>query len=150
MVAVSCDGDGQAVTSTTASPTTSTTAGELGIPPMRERVVTTAAPTTTTTGACTDATTGPSGGDVRAVDDRFEPACVAITAGQGITVRNDGTRTHNVTIEGVGDFGDLPPGEQFASEAFGGEGGPGPGTYRLFCRFHVDVGMEAQLRVAPA
>lgn len=127
-------------------------------PPTSRPGETTSTSTTTTTAPA--ACANPSKGEgptvaISAVEFRFEPACIDMTTDQGINVTNHGTVVHNVTLVVVGEEeveflgADLQPGENNATEAFGNRG-PGANTYRLFCRYHQDQGMEAYLRVSPA
>lgn len=147
--------DGAGTTSAGSSTTEADVTGEASEPlaPPTSR----AGETTTTTRPdlpCRDVVEGEgSAAEIAAVDFRFEPDCLELTADQGINVTNEGTVVHNVTLEIVSEpdteflGADLQPGENTATEAFGNQG-PGADVYRLFCKYHEARGMEAFLRVS--
>jgi plastocyanin len=83
---------------------------------------------------------------VTAVDDHFHDAHPSgpIHIGNALVFHNEGSNLHNVTIEGTTYSHDLPVDGTLridpASDVF-----PGPGTYRLICKYHVDRGMKGRL-----
>jgi len=83
----------------------------------------------------------------------FVPQTPTAVAGDTVRWTNNGTVTHNVTVEGQGpmgtdlSLGDFSPGGQ-VSRVFAA-----PGTFRFYCRFHGDrggVGMSGTLTVQDA
>lgn len=147
-------------TSADAESTSTTSAPRDGItplaPPTSRAGDTTSTSTTVPTAPCPSPVKGEGPNvEIAASEFRFDPACIAMTDAQGINVTNKGTGVHNVTLVIVGEEeveflgSDLQPGQNTATEAFGNQG-PGANTYRLFCRYHQDQGMEAYLIVAAA
>jgi len=152
---------GEDETSADAGPTSSTSAPRDSITPLAPPT-SRAGDTTSTTTTTLPAAPCPSPAksedptvEIAVSEFRFDPACVAMTAEQGINVTNTGSAVHNVTLVIVGEEeveflgSDLQPGQNTATEAFGHQG-PGANTYRLFCRYHQDQGMEAYLMVSAA
>lgn len=94
---------------------------------------------------------------VRVVDDAYEPATLTVSLGTEVRWRNDGTRTHTVTTQGVEiagkpaipaeaepwDSGEVHPGATFA-RVF-----EIAGTYVYWCKDHRDEEMIATIRVEP-
>jgi len=77
------------------------------------------------------APSAPAGTSVRMAGSRFEPATMAIAAGQTVRWFNDDTVAHTVTAtDGRWGSGDLPPGGSF-ERTF-----DTPGAYPYVCRYH--------------
>ncbi|MBI2169615.1 MAG: hypothetical protein HYU28_08975 [Actinobacteria bacterium] len=151
-VLIQCSSDGEKTSASTTAGVTASTGGDAApVAPPTSR----ASDTTTTTEPelpCrpTTAPEGPSV-EIAAADFRFEPSCISMSADQGLNVTNGGTVTHNVTLQRVANpaeeylDADLDPGANNATEALNNQG-PGPGVYRLYCKFHEAQGMEAYLQ----
>jgi plastocyanin len=108
-----------------------------------------ASPTPEGERACTDATlTGEVQVRVAARDFSFDPSCLIVLGGQGLSVRNIGANLHNFTIEGSPVAFDVRPGEVNRTEAIGGA--VRPGTYRFYCSYHESQGMEGEIIVSAA
>jgi plastocyanin len=119
LCATACSGSSPTATTTTtpvasASPTTNPPPGVLTPPP---------GPTVT----------------LHEVDFRFEPVHVVMSPDQGLTITNDGTAVHNLTIDKTSVDVDVQPGQTTNLEAIGGA--VGPGTYVFFCKYHRSRGM---------
>lgn len=108
-----------------------------------------ASPTPEAERACTDATLS---GDVlvrvAARDFFFDPSCLIVLGGQGLSVRNTGANLHNFTIEGSPVGFDVGPGDVNRTEAIGGA--VPPGTYRFYCIYHESQRMEGEITVSAA
>lgn len=165
LVAMACSDEPSTTTAGTAGATSSTGTGAQGgdaaplAPPTSRAPITTTAPTTTTTaplGACEGVIKNRPVFKVSAQDPFFRPDCVALSIDQGLNIVNEGEVVHNFTLqritpeglEELQDFGNFEPGENNALEPFTSEGGPGVGSYRLYCKIHETAGMEAFIGVA--
>ena len=97
---------------------------------------------------CVDATVG--GPQVRLAmeDNVFLPACLVVLGGQFVRLTNNGTTTHNFTVEGTGLDVDVDASSRLTTEAIGRVAEPG--THRFFCSYHQDVGMEGEITVSAA
>lgn len=82
---------------------------------------------------------------VTMMDDFFEPACVAVSSEQGLTLTNAGNLDHNFTIQGTELSTDVEPGEDEETDEVGDH--VGAGTFRFYCRFHEDAGMVGTIVV---
>ena len=83
-----------------------------------------------------------AGREVKMVDFQFRPATVRIKAGGAVTFVNESKLTHTATCQGCPlDTGDVQP-RTLHTLTF-----PRAGTYQLFCRYHGDKGMVAQVTV---
>lgn len=128
MLAGACASDEGGENITAASPDTSTAASQ---PPS---------------GECTDLTGNASGAPIEQMDSpfRFDPACAIIKTSQGLSIVNNGSVTHNLSVEGFAGIDvDVEPGQTNNTETTGLEAG----TYAFFCKFHRASGMEGELRV---
>jgi plastocyanin len=82
---------------------------------------------------------------VTMMDNFFEPACVAVSSEQGLTVTNAGNLDHNFTIQGTELSTDVEPGEDEETDEVGDH--VSAGTFRFYCRFHEDAGMVGTIVV---
>lgn len=86
-----------------------------------------------------------AGREVTLENFRFRPATIQIPVGGAITFENTSKTTHTATCETCPqDTGDVQPG-MLKTLTF-----PRAGTFRLFCRYHGEGGMIAQLTVGRA
>ena len=85
-----------------------------------------------------------------AVDNHFHdihPADhIAVDEDRAFVVRNEGRNLHNVTIARTEISEDVRPGKSFRLAPVGSR--LAPGTYEIVCRYHVNLGMTGQIRVA--
>jgi plastocyanin len=128
MFATACSGSSPTATASTpvasASPTTNPPAGVLTPPPGQAVTL-------------------------EQVDFRFDPVHVVMSTEQGLTITNDGTVVHNVTIQGTSVDIDVQPGQTANLEGIGGA--VAPGNYPFFCKYHRDKLMVGIFTVvAPA
>jgi len=79
-------------------------------------------------------------------DNVFEPTCMTVQVGDGLTIRNEGTTAHNFSIEGFVHDVDTQPGEETNTESLGLDAS----TYRFLCKYHVQIAMDGIIRVADA
>lgn len=80
-------------------------------------------------------------------DNKFTAPCVQMSTEQGFQIKNNGSNTHNFSVEGVQVVDvDLTPGQENNTE----NPGIDAGTYKMFCKFHRSGGMEGELRVVEA
>lgn len=95
--------------------------------------------------------TGESAVEVSAVDNRYEPQYVKVTAGTTVTFTNDGRNEHNVLAADEGAFPDIPTAE-FGPGASGEITFDEPGTYAYYCSLHGTAtrGMNGRIIVEPA
>lgn len=91
---------------------------------------------------------GAGGGPVAVSLEEFTiaPAPITATAGGTLAVTNDGTTTHDLTVE---DQDVATPTLDAGDSAELALGGLAPGTYTVFCSIpgHREAGMEAQVTV---
>lgn len=95
---------------------------------------------------------GPTRVEVRLEDDRFVPDNGTVNGTIPVRWTNEGTANHTVTIDDpsdpsttlfdVDDPG-LAPGNH-VEYTF-----PAPGNYTVYCRYHVDQGMQMTIHVTP-
>jgi LPXTG-motif cell wall-anchored protein len=71
---------------------------------------------------------------VSAVDFKFVPKTITISAGESVTWTNNGQSPHTATGSGF-NSGNLNPGQSY-SHTFSA-----PGTYAYHCQYHVNQGM---------
>jgi plastocyanin len=87
-----------------------------------------------------------AGVQAKLVGVSFRPAKLSVEAGGAITFANDSKLTHTAVCPGCGsdgalDSGDIQPG-MFKTLTF-----PKAGTFQLFCRYHGEQGMVAEVTV---
>jgi hypothetical protein len=68
-----------------------------------------------------------------------------IAADRPFVVRNEGSNLHNVSVVGSKITEDIKPGESFRVDPVS-KLGP-PGTYEIFCKYHVNEGMKGEFRI---
>jgi plastocyanin len=103
------------------------------------------ATTQPTSAATTPTETGsPQGGATSLVlkDNVFDPADFTIGAGEQITLMNEGSALHNLSVEGQDIDKDVKPGETEVEDLE-----LPAGTYTMFCKYHRTIGMEGTLTV---
>jgi hypothetical protein len=85
---------------------------------------------------------------VTAVDNHFHDAHPSepLALGRTLVFKNEGRNLHNVTLQGTTLSRDIAPGERFSIDGIGSLV-DGPGSYRLICRYHADLGMSGDLVV---
>jgi hypothetical protein len=85
---------------------------------------------------------------VTAVDNHFHDAHPSepIALDRRLVFKNEGRNLHNVTLQGTTLSRDIAPGERFSIDGIGSLV-DGPGSYRLICRYHADLGMSGDLVV---
>jgi hypothetical protein len=85
---------------------------------------------------------------VTAVDNHFHDAHPSepIALDRTLVFKNEGRNLHNVTIPGTTLSRDIAPGERLSIEEIGSLV-DGPGSYRLICKYHADLGMSGDLVV---
>jgi plastocyanin len=89
---------------------------------------------------------GASSVDVEQDDFYFNPTIISGTAGQKITIKleNEGSPTHNFTLEDQGIDQDVSSGQDATvTVTF-----PQSGTLEFFCKFHRAQGMVGELSVS--
>jgi plastocyanin len=83
---------------------------------------------------------------VVATDFSFNPSSFEVCPGQSITVRNDGTVTHNFSASSAGINQDVAPGSEISV------GTPSdsvePGTFPFSCSYHAGSGMTGQFTLS--
>jgi plastocyanin len=82
------------------------------------------------------------GNTITMTNNQFTPSDVTISAG-AVTLKNDGSALHNVSVEGQNIDQDVPAGEA-ETEDFELEAG----SYTFFRKYHRDQGMEGTLTIA--
>jgi plastocyanin len=83
-----------------------------------------------------------AGVQAKLVGISFRPATLSVKVDGAITFTNDSKVTHTATCAECGlDTGDIQPGA-FKTLTF-----PTKGTFQLFCRYHGEQGMVAQVTV---
>jgi hypothetical protein len=87
---------------------------------------------------------------VSAVDYHFHDAhpSAPLPLDQTLIFRSQSTNLHNVTIIGTGFSRNLRPLKDLVIEPISSVF-PGPGRYRLLCKFHVDRNMFGTIVVSP-
>ena len=84
---------------------------------------------------------------VTAVDIDFEPATLALQAGEAtnVTVVNEGGTLHDFTLEEADVHANVEPGEEVTTAVTVDE----PGTYKAICTVegHAEAGMEVEVTV---
>lgn len=106
---------------------------------------TTVGTTPPTTGTTSPTETGsPTGGTstLTLTDNVFDPAAVTVASGAELEMVNSGAAIHNVTIEGTDFDKDVNAGETETETVE-----VAPGEYRMFCKYHVSIGMEGTITV---
>jgi hypothetical protein len=85
---------------------------------------------------------------VTAVDNHFHDAhpSEGLALDRSLVFKNEGRNLHNVTIVGTTLSRDFEPGERFSIRSLGSLV-DGPGSYRLICKYHADLGMTGDLVV---
>ncbi|HEV8682803.1 MAG TPA: hypothetical protein VGS09_08530 [Actinomycetota bacterium] len=85
---------------------------------------------------------------VTAVDNHFHDAHPSepLALDRSLVFKNEGRNLHNVTIAGTTLSRDLEPDTSFTISSLGSLV-DGPGRYRLFCKYHADLGMTGDLVV---
>ena len=80
-----------------------------------------------------------------AMDNFFEPPCIAMSSTQQVAITNAGNQLHNFSVaEGDVDV-DVEPGEDVETDEIGTD--VAAGTYRFYCEYHEDQGMVGTLVV---
>ncbi len=77
----------------------------------------------------------------------FMPACLVVSAGQSLIVRNEGNALHNLTVDGTWFGMDVPPGEEIHVPSLSRLVGANPGTYTFSCTYHSAAGMVGRVIV---
>jgi hypothetical protein len=80
-------------------------------------------------------------------DNEFSPRCAIVELTQGLTLVNEGSRSHTFTIDGTRIDILNPAGETQNLE--GGPEGLQPGSFIVYCRFHGSAdgsGMTMEIR----
>jgi plastocyanin len=81
---------------------------------------------------------------VKQFDYRFDPVHAYMTSAQGLTITNDGSVVHNLTIKGTSVSVDVQPGQTvhltIASTVQ-------PGFYTIYCKYHESRGMIGALTI---
>jgi plastocyanin len=75
---------------------------------------------------------------VVALDNEFDPLCMALEPGQDVTVRNDGISVHTFSIPGTDIDVTLQPGDEVVAEAVGDAAVEGD-EIEYFCHFHPSM-----------
>lgn len=75
---------------------------------------------------------------VVALDNEFDPACLEVSAGQDLTVQNNGEAAHTFTIEEAGINLVLQPGDEQLAEGVGDAVQEGADT-TFVCEFHPEM-----------
>jgi hypothetical protein len=85
---------------------------------------------------------------VTAVDNHFHDAHPSepLALDRELVFKSEGRNLHNVTIVGTTLSRDFEPGERFSIPSLGSLV-DGPGSYRLICKYHADLGMTGDLVV---
>ena len=106
----------------------------------------TAATTPGGVGTTEPSTSSPADYEVFASEFAFAPPFLIVDKAGTYTIslRNDGTVTHNLTITGVGKVPDVEPGETMTTEVTLKKG-----NYEYFCSIadHAEQGMDGTLNV---
>jgi len=85
-----------------------------------------------------------SGVQVKLIDFRYRPSTITVHVGGAATFENRSTVTHTATCSKCSlDSGDIQP-EMFKTLTF-----TKAGHYQLFCRYHGERGMVAEVIVKP-
>ena len=87
-----------------------------------------------------------AGVQVKLVGTSFRPPQISVKTGGAVTFTNDSKVTHTATCpdcgpDGTLDTGDIQPGA-FKTLTF-----PKAGSFQLFCRYHGEQGMVAEVTV---
>jgi plastocyanin len=98
---------------------------------------------TPTTSPPGEATSPPASGEALVMKDfMFEPMDFTLGSGARITIRNEGSALHNLTVEGQDFTKDVSPGETETEDLE-----LPAGSYSIFCRFHRAQGMVGTLTI---
>ena len=80
-----------------------------------------------------------------AMDNFFNPPCIALSSTQQVAITNAGNQLHNFSVaEGDVDV-DIEPGEDVETDEIGTD--LSAGTYRFYCEYHEEQGMVGTLVV---
>ncbi len=99
-----------------------------------------------------EAAEGPTRVEVRLEDNRFVPENGTVNGTIPVRWTNEGAANHTVTIDDPDDPGvrlldvedpGLQPGNHMEFTF------PAPGNYTVYCRYHVDAGMQMTVLVTP-
>jgi plastocyanin len=71
-----------------------------------------------------------------------------IDADREFVIRNEGSNLHNVSIVGTKISQNIKPGDSFRVDPVS-KIGP-PGTYKIFCKYHVSQGMRGEITIVEA
>ena len=98
---------------------------------------------TPTTSPPSESTSPPASGEALVMKDfMFEPMDFTLASGARITIRNEGSAQHNLTVEGQDFSKDVSPGETETEDLE-----LPAGSYSIFCRFHRAQGMVGTLTI---
>lgn len=96
---------------------------------------------------CMDATASATDPVIVARESFFAPACLIVSAGQSLVVRNEGNALHNLTVDGTWFGVDVPPGAEIRVPSLARVVGANPGTYTYSCTYHSASGMVGRVIV---
>lgn len=77
----------------------------------------------------------------------FAPACLVVSAGQALVVRNEGNALHNLTVDGTWFGMDVPAGGEIRVPSLARVVGANPGNYPFSCSYHSAAGMVGRVIV---
>ncbi len=79
-----------------------------------------------------------------AMDNFFDPSCIALSSTQQVAITNAGNQLHNFSVTGAINV-DVEPGEDVETDEIGTD--LSAGTYRFYCEYHEEQGMVGTLVV---
>jgi plastocyanin len=100
------------------------------------------------TADCEDATVGEAEVELVMEDNAFVPECAILLGGQSFLLRNEGANIHSFNIEGTNVEIIVEPRMTRTTPPVGQV--VTPGTYRFYCLYHRDQGMDGDLTVTAA